>query len=153
MGRDDAKTDCKRCVSRGRGGVKKRRSAHQPASRGVTCSIPRKSAGTRRALSVRTFVLLDGRRWANGPPLPFLVPRRDDWTRRSRASGGQEGFEGTMRAVARSRIAQQTRRMVMGEHDAVQVLGELLGVGVRPEMAFFDTHAEGVRQEREPVLL
>lgn len=43
--------------------------------------------------------------------------------------------------------------MVVGEHDPIQIVGELVRVGTFAEMAFLDPDPERVGQELEPVLL
>jgi hypothetical protein len=43
--------------------------------------------------------------------------------------------------------------MVKGEHDAVEILSELVTVGIGPELADFDPFSKGRRQDIEPLAL
>src|SRR5207249_1526234 len=70
-----------------------------------------------------------------------------------RARRLHERLERAVGARARLGILEQTRGLAVRERDAVQVVGELLAVEVRIEVAFLDRGARGVRQRLEPVAL
>ena len=63
----------------------------------------------------------------------------------SGAGGGQQRLDGVAGPRLGRRIVQQPVRVVVGQHHAVEVGGELVGVGVGAEVAFGDPGAEDLR--------
>ena len=52
------------------------------------------------------------------------------------ATGGEETVESGVRARLGPRIFEKARGMVITEHDRVEIVRELLGVGVGAELSF-----------------
>src|SRR5262245_32787958 len=112
---------------RGRGGVKKSRSAAAAATAGATRDN-RAKAGRSSPIS-RTIVLFlgdaDARDGIGGSPLFRLRAAR----------GRDERLEGVAGSSVRLRVAQQAPSVVAGQHHSVEVMSELLRVQAPLEMA------------------
>ena len=68
-------------------------------------------------------------------------------------SRAQQGGEGRSRAAFGVTIAEQTRRVVVREDDAVQVVSELLRVDAAAEVPLTNRTTRGARQRLQPVAL
>src|SRR5829696_6383366 len=69
------------------------------------------------------------------------------------AGGEQEGLDGAGGPGGGVGVAEQPAGVVVGKHDAVQVVGELLGVGAGPELALGDAGPEHLGDRVQPVAL
>ena len=103
-------------ASAARGGVRNRRSAQAPAS----------SGNSSREAAKRTFVLILGKRRAVGMASSSIRKAALRWNSESSASE---------RALAGFPVAEQAPVVVHHERDAEHLEGDLLGVGVRGELA------------------
>jgi hypothetical protein len=69
------------------------------------------------------------------------------------ADGGQQRLEGAGGAGGGLGVAEQAAGVVVGQHRAVEVVGELVGVGVGAEMALGDPGPEHLGDRVQPVAL
>src|SRR4029453_2991815 len=138
-----------------RGGVRNRRSASLTPADGANRLPPPTTASATRCLrddlNDRTIVLFSVATAAGDGVMaesPFLAARDP-----RPAGPGEERLEGLSHPCVGAGVVQEPGDVVIGEHGAVEVERELLGVEVGAELAFPDARARRIRDPVQPVLL
>src|SRR6185503_294969 len=138
------------------GGVK---NIHSPTIAASEGAVRTRTRSVERISDSRTFVRKSSLRrpgfrfpvMASAPGLGGPRPGRSRGPRRPRRL--DERVEGLARALGRPGVPEQPPRVMVGQHDAVEVVRDLFAVELGPEVAFGDPGARDVGDQLEPVAL
>src|ERR1043165_9261522 len=136
----------------GRGEVNSRSARRTPRSSERTKAVCSAALVKRTAVCVRTTVLLLSRKFAEDDS---MESSKDDGLarlRRRRAGRCDQALERYLGARDRRRCAQELQIRVEPEHDAVNLVGELVRIDVRAELSLGHRDARGGGERVEPVL-